>query len=153
MFRHSVLRVSLVQLKTPLLVAWGLLLALLAVVSLLRLRKEEPPRRHWRSVERGIQVDLVDAADEREQDKPHIRIGVRASTAPDGLQQPVFSLDGQPVRDTVELLNKLRRLSRQPGHEDFPVILDAPDGIPYGWVVTLLDYLHERGFDRIDFGH
>jgi len=152
MLRHPILRVRLAQLKIPLLAAWGLLLVLLVVVALLRLRREEPPRRHWRPVERGIQVELIDAGDETAPDKPQVRIGVRASMAPEGFQRPVFYLDGQPVRDTVGLLSKLRRLSRQPGHESLLVILDAPDGIPYDWVVTLLGYLHERGFNRIDFG-
>jgi biopolymer transport protein ExbD len=60
-------------------------------------------------------------------------------------------IDQRPFTQWEDIRNTLARLARAPGAKQDPVIVAPDDDAQHGWVMTVLDYLHQLGFRNINF--
>lgn len=79
-----------------------------------------------------------------------IRIAVRQGTAGPNAQ-PQYYVDQKPMRDKEHLRATLRQHAAIPGARNDPVIIAPTDDAQHGWVMTVMDYLHEMKFKSINF--
>jgi biopolymer transport protein ExbD len=104
----------------------------------------------FKELDRKLDTDLPGGR--RTLDVSELRITI-ANQGTEATPQPTVAIQGRVMRDWQATYATLEQYSRVRDAQRDPVVINAHNEALHGWVMTVLDYLHQLRFRNINFKH
>lgn len=110
----------------------------------------------FRELDGKLEAKLPEAGEQAEEptSRPVPEIWIRiddAAAGGSGPPKPKVVIDQVVMRDWNHVYGRLKHLSRFAGARHDPVILDPTDRAQHGWVMKVMGFLRQLGYQNVSF--